>query len=307
MAAVASPTSGASAIIRDGVVTNQVTPQQKAEQEKTAESKNSAAAQKDQFLQLLVAQMKYQDPMQPTSNTEYISQYATFSSLEQMQNMSATLTMSRANEMAGKSVVIHHKETGTSATQEIEGIVDYVTFENNKAKVYVNGSAYSVDEVYAVMDDTYTKKAALAESFVKAIDELPELNSLTKDDAKKIENLANSYDQMDATTKSLIDPNYVTSLLQYVKSCTDAGWIGGSSESTGTNGTENGTQAVTPTQETGKTGEETQDPGTGEVTDPGTTEAEKAVTPENKDEDTSTGDEETGEGGITTVGDEVDV
>ena len=42
---------------------------------------------KEAFLQLLVAQMKYQDPLQPTSNTEYISQYATFSQVEQMQNM----------------------------------------------------------------------------------------------------------------------------------------------------------------------------------------------------------------------------
>ena len=39
---------------------------------------------KDAFLQLLVAQMKYQDPLQPTSNTEYISQYAQFSQVEQM-------------------------------------------------------------------------------------------------------------------------------------------------------------------------------------------------------------------------------
>ena len=32
---------------------------------------------KDAFLQLLVAQMKYQDPLEPTSNTEYIAQYLT--------------------------------------------------------------------------------------------------------------------------------------------------------------------------------------------------------------------------------------
>ena len=57
---------------------------------KTTASGNSM--DKEAFLQLLVAQMKYQDPLQPTSNTEYISQYATFSELEQMQNMSRCYT-----------------------------------------------------------------------------------------------------------------------------------------------------------------------------------------------------------------------
>ena len=290
MAAVASATSGANAIVQNGQIVNQTTPEQKAEKERQEKATNSSTASKDQFLQLLVAQMKYQDPLQPTSNTEYISQYATFSSLEQMQNMSATMTMSRANEMAGKSVVIHHKETATGATQEIEGVVDYVTFENNKAKVYVGGSAYDVDEVYAVMDDSYTKKAELAESFTKSVNELPKLYDLKQSDAAKIENLANSYDQLDTTTKSLIDSNIVTTLMQYVTRCTDAGWIGGSSETNGTNGT----QAVTPTEETGKTGEETQtqDPGTGEVTDPDTTEAEKAVTPTQEEQEENSGSEE---------------
>ena len=265
MAAVASATSGANAIVQNGQIVNQTTPEQKAEKEKQEKATNSAAAQKDQFLQLLVAQMKYQDPMEPTSNTEYISQYATFSSLEQMQIMSATMTMSRANEMAGKSVVIHHKETAMGGTQEIEGVVDYVTFENNKAKVYVNGSAYEVDEVYAVMDDSYKKKAELAESFTKSVNELPKLYELKQTDAAKIENLAKSYDDLDSTTKSLIDSNIVTTLMQYVTRCTEAGWIGCSSESNETNGTDSGTQPVAPTTDTGKTGEETQtqDPGTG--------------------------------------------
>ena len=33
----------------------------------------------DQFLQLLCAEMQYQDPLEPTSNTEYVAQLATFS------------------------------------------------------------------------------------------------------------------------------------------------------------------------------------------------------------------------------------
>ncbi|MBQ6903200.1 MAG: hypothetical protein IJQ26_01660, partial [Lachnospiraceae bacterium] len=181
MASVASATSGASAIIENGVIKNQVTPEQKAEQEKQDKATNSASTQKDQFLQLLVAQMKYQDPLEPTSNTEYISQYATFSSLEQMQNMSATLTMGRANEMVGKQVVIHHQEGSAGATQEIEGIVDYVTYENNKAKVFVNGSAYSVDEVYAVLGDSYQQASDLAAEFVKQVNELPAIAKITPD------------------------------------------------------------------------------------------------------------------------------
>ena len=286
MAAIASATSGADAIVKNGQIVNQTTPEQKAEKAKQDKAANNSTASKDQFLQLLVAQMKYQDPLQPTSNTEYISQYATFSSLEQMQNMSATLTMSRANEMAGKSVVIHHKEAAGGATQEIEGIVDYVTFENNKAKVYVNGSAYEVDEVYAVMDDSYSQKAEIAEQFQKKIDELPKLYELTKESAKLVENLGNTYDQLDSTTKSLIPSEYVTTLMQYVTRCTDAGWIGGnaSADETPKTDAEEGTQAVTPV-------DETQPAGGDENTD----EASKAVTPENgTDDENTTGDDEDG-------------
>ena len=61
---------------------------------------------KDAFLQLLVAQMKYQDPLEPTSNTEYISQFATFSELEQMQNMSASMDLFRASSLVGQTVLL---------------------------------------------------------------------------------------------------------------------------------------------------------------------------------------------------------
>ena len=91
---------------------------------------------KDTFLQLLVAQMKYQDPLQPTSNTEYISQYATFSQVEQMQNMAGTMELSRASQLVGQEVWIK-TTTSTGGSGYIQGQVDYVVYENGKAYVSV--------------------------------------------------------------------------------------------------------------------------------------------------------------------------
>ncbi|GJG86603.1 hypothetical protein tb265_17840 [Gemmatimonadetes bacterium T265] len=47
---------------------------------------------KDQFLQLLVAQMKNQDPESPMDGTQMAAQLAQFSTVEQLQNANDTLT-----------------------------------------------------------------------------------------------------------------------------------------------------------------------------------------------------------------------
>ncbi len=59
---------------------------------------------KDEFLNLLVTQLKNQDPLDPMDNTESIAQMAQFSALEQMQNISNAMQLQTATTMIDKGV-----------------------------------------------------------------------------------------------------------------------------------------------------------------------------------------------------------
>ena len=52
---------------------------------------NNTSMGKDDFLMLLVSQLQNQDPLEPLKDTEFVTQLATFSSLEQLASMNATL------------------------------------------------------------------------------------------------------------------------------------------------------------------------------------------------------------------------
>lgn len=189
--------------------------------ETSSESSVKKAAQssgldKDAFLQLLVAQMKYQDPLEPTSNTEYISQYATFSQVEQIQNMAATMELSRASSMVGKLVEV---QTTNSAgeTKSVQGVVEYVTYENNKAYVSINGELFSSDDVVAVIDETYQTAVELATAFLKALYKLPALSNLTISDKENVEALQNGFNNMTAYQQSFISEDDIKALQKYVE------------------------------------------------------------------------------------------
>jgi len=57
----------------------------------TGESKKAVMG-KDDFLHLLVTQLQNQDPLNPADSTEFTAQLATFSSLEELQNINSTLS-----------------------------------------------------------------------------------------------------------------------------------------------------------------------------------------------------------------------
>jgi flagellar basal-body rod modification protein FlgD len=53
----------------------------------STQSQTGIAANESTFLTLLVSQLKNQDPLQPTDGTQFVSQLAQFSSLEQLINI----------------------------------------------------------------------------------------------------------------------------------------------------------------------------------------------------------------------------
>lgn len=204
---------GVSAVVKDGVI--QETASQSSVQ-KATEGGSKNGMDKDAFLQLLVAQMKYQDPLEPTSNTEYISQYATFSQVEQIQNMASTMELSRASSMVGKLVEV---ETTNSAgeTKNIQGVVEYVTYENNKAYVSINGEIYSADDVVAIIDETYQSAVELASAFLTALYKLPSLSNLTINDKESVEALQKGFNSMSAYQQSFISEDAIKTLQKYVE------------------------------------------------------------------------------------------
>ena len=213
-------TSSVSAIIKNGEVVNSGI---KTEDQKAASKTTPNGYDKDAFMQILVAQMKYQDPMQPTSNTEYISQYATFTQVEQLSNMANAMSLSRASEMVGKTVVITQKNADNGTTSEVQGVVDYVTYSGNKAYLNINGTAYDIDNVSQVLATDYVDALEAVEDFQKAIDKLPNLDMITEEEhGETIDNMYAYYnDVMDKKAKNLMNKNYVTSLLQYVNRIDD--------------------------------------------------------------------------------------
>ena len=183
---------------------------------KNTSKTNGSNMDKDALLQLLVAQMKYQDPLEPTSNTEFISQYAQFSQVEQMQNMAGSMDLSRASALVGQEVYI---KTTTSAgeTKYVQGKVDYVVYENGKAYLSIDESLYSLDDLDSVVDKEYQAAYDKAYAFTVRLNKLPVAAGLDMTDAKEVDELQKMYDEMSEYEKTFVTEENEKKLKEYVE------------------------------------------------------------------------------------------
>ncbi len=181
----------------------------------STEKTSNSTLDKEAFLSLLICEMQNQDPLEPTSNTEYISQLATFSSLEEMQNMAASMDNLRASGLVGQEVYLKSTNSTTGETNYIHGIVDYIQMSGSDVLLSVNGSLYPLSDLDSVYDQTYSTAYNMAYNWNLTLNQLPAVSKISEANRSAIEGLRASYEKMDDYQKTFITSENLDKLAQY--------------------------------------------------------------------------------------------
>lgn len=210
-------------------------------------NKQAAAARKtggelgkNDFLNLLVTQLRYQDPLQPVDDKEFISQMAQISSLEQMQNMNGSMTKSQAFTLIGKVITATTTDDKTLEVNSVQGTVTSVKMKDGKTFVVVNNKDIDVDRITQVDDALYNSYGNLADystllgyKVKGAVYDSANGNVIyLSGNVKQIQRGANedyavmdgvNVDVAEVTGSTSADPNYIKDYLeQRVKGTTEA-------------------------------------------------------------------------------------
>lgn len=106
---------------------------------------------KDMFLQLLVTQMRYQDPLNPMDNQEMLAQLAQFTALEQMNNVAQVTEKQYANSLVGKYVEYLHTDAETGQSGYLINKVDYAKIEGNTILIGVGGIEVELSQIRQIV------------------------------------------------------------------------------------------------------------------------------------------------------------
>ncbi|SHG27166.1 flagellar basal-body rod modification protein FlgD [Jatrophihabitans endophyticus] len=110
------------------------------------------------FLQLLVAQLKYQDPTNPTDTSSFMNQTAMLSQVQTMGTMSTTLSsLNSAQQVQSATSMIGKQVTYTDATgAKVSGIAQSANFASTGATLQVGGVTVAMSSIVSVASPTTT-------------------------------------------------------------------------------------------------------------------------------------------------------
>lgn len=172
----------------------------------------------DMFLTLLVAEMQNQDPLEPTSNTEWVSQYATFTQVEQMNEVTASMDLVRANGLVGQEVIVKVTSQSTGETSYKRGNVDYVLVENGEPLLVIDENKYSIDDLDTIASNQYFGAYDKYSEFVMKMGSIPDSTVLTKSHQGLVKSVYELYSGLSEYEREYVDKFAPDEVLKY-KNC----------------------------------------------------------------------------------------
>lgn len=173
--------------------------------------KNPNALGKDEFLQLLTAEMKYQDPLEPTSNTEWISQYATFAGIEKQDTMVTSLRQMEASSLVGKEVIMKSQNDQTGETKFFNGVVDYMYVEGNDVYLSINEKLYNIKDLDSVVNQEYMDAVSKSNDFKAMMDKISTAG-FSNSDETLLKQARSAYEAMNDYEKQFVDKDALAKL-----------------------------------------------------------------------------------------------
>lgn len=118
----------------------------------SASSGTKAADDKQMFLELMVAQLRYQDPLNPTDSSEFLAQSAQFTALEKMQNVADQTAALLSSQMAFGAASLVGREVSWALADGTtrSGAVDSVTFGADGPTLRVGADQVPLAQVASV-------------------------------------------------------------------------------------------------------------------------------------------------------------
>ena len=116
-------------------------------------SDSSGSLNQDAFLKLLVAQLKYQDPLNPADGAEFLAQTAQFTMVEKLTTMvtqgeetARSQQETQAAQLVGKQVTYVN-----SSGEKTEGTVESTSFSDDGQTLVIDGKSVELDAVTGVI------------------------------------------------------------------------------------------------------------------------------------------------------------
>ncbi len=129
----------------------------------TSQRTNGSNLTEQDFLKVMVEQLKNQNPLDPQNSDQFFQQIVQFQTLDAMQSMSKQLQaladvggLANASALIGRTVKASIDQANDPTTgmprppKDVSGVVDSVTFQNGQPIVHVGNNSIPASKVVEV-------------------------------------------------------------------------------------------------------------------------------------------------------------